>query len=147
MTKVGQLKINNLKKGMKFKSINPNDIDLDYVEVKQEEYSTAYGQVVGVEYNYTNGTATMIEWYDWEINHFHLDKFELIEEKEDIKSEPVEWHKGYSGVAWEPKKICWHSNKKKVLLFASAYWLCPDCKEDLGTCSDEEYQKCLRENI
>ena len=42
------------------------------------------------------------------------------------------------------KKTCWHTNKKAVYLFVSAYWMCEDCGADIRTLTEEEFYKELK---
>lgn len=40
----------------------------------------------------------------------------------------------YTGGEWSvpPTPSCWHPNKYINKIFTTAFWVCPDCKKDLG---------------
>jgi hypothetical protein len=60
------------------------------------------------------------------------------------------WKKRDSGIyvpdshdSSQPQKTCYHYKKVPVYLFTSAYWMCEECKKDLGNLTDDEFKKNL----
>lgn len=126
----------DIKKGMKFK--DERNVYTDYWQIDSEMYQIGqFSQGVDVTRYYTDGAHIQTNWNDWEFTGIHAN-LELID--------PESWGYGQQELKIEEPKRCYHYNKRKVLLFSSAYWLC-ECGEDLGTCTEEEYQKCVKENI
>ena len=127
----------DIKKGMKFKDEKNNVTD--YWEVSGElTMSGQFSWTIDVVRYCTDGTYISDYWNDWEVSGSNY-YFTLVD--------PESWGYGQQELKIEEPKRCWHSEKKKILLFASAYWYCPECKSDLGNCTEEEYQKCVKENI
>lgn len=118
------------KSGMKFRL--PSGNMADYVEVLKERYwSDIHGQyIIDVVYKtYDDTYSNPTIWLDYELEGF-LGDLELMD--------------GYD--TNEPVKQCWHYNKKKVIVSnVSGYWLCPECRSDLGTLTEEEYKLAVKE--
>lgn len=116
-----------LKVGDKFRV--PDSYYTDYYEVL--EPLTTDNQYVGfntikVKQHFTDGTTSDTDIYAYELDNGYA----------------------YSGAyvldeigPCDTQKVCWHTDKKAVFLFVSAYWLCKNCGRDMGTLTDEEFKR------
>ena len=137
MTTVSDLGFTGLKIGQKFK--DPTSNSLDYAEIISGICSGLIGDYVNVTLNYTDGTCTVISWWESDTQGF-LKDYVLIED------DKYYWEKYQNE---KPVKLCFHSNKRKVIVSnVSGYWFCPDCppdKCDLGTLTEDEYLLAVKE--
>ncbi len=141
MTTISDLGINGIKKGMKFRNPNPNSVT-DYHEIASDVQLGYCGEYVDITTYYTDNTTSSTKWFDYEIAVTGwAGCYVLLEENED----KYYWEKYQSNP--EPvKDVCYHVNRKKVLLFnLSGYWMCEKCKEDLGTLTEEEFYQAVKE--
>lgn len=141
MTTVSDLGINGIKKEMSFK--DPNSITVDrYVVTSDVQPGIFGGQYFEVNIHYTDNTIIQTKWFDYELEPTGwIGQFIKIEESSD--NDKYYWEK-YQSV--KPEPICHHYSRKKVIVFnLSGYWMCENCKQDLGTLTDEEFYQAVKE--
>lgn len=120
--------------GMKFKDkTNHNVVSHELTSDLYYSYSKNC-RYFDVTTTYTHSPTYYTVWYEFEIDGWQFEDFELIEEKKIVAD-------------YEPSKRCWHHNTKKVILFTSGYLMCKDCKEDIRTLTEDEYFQAVKEYI
>lgn len=135
MTTVYDLGIYGIKKGMYFR--NKESVTVLYYEITSELSQGFNAYYFDVTIHYNDDTTSLTRWFDYEISAItFISNYEFI--TEDINTYKPE----------EPKKTCWHTNKKKVILInTSGYWYCPDCKMDLGNLTEDEFYLAVKEQF
>lgn len=138
MTTIKDLGFLGLTKGQRFK--DPKRVDIEYFEVISNVCSGFLGNYFNISISHSDGTVTVCSLWETDINSV-IGDYELIEETSD--NDKYYWEKYQSE---KPKPLCFHSNKKKVIVFnLSGYYYCPDCHADLGTLTEEEFYQAVKE--
>lgn len=144
MTTVSDLGMTGIKKGMFFKDHSSTIVD-KYEVLTDPAPSTYYNDyVVDILIHYTDNTTATQKWFSYETEVTGwVGKFELMGEFETSDNDKYYWTK-YQSV--KPEPICHHYSRKKVIVFnLSGYWMCENCKADLGTLTEEEFYQAVKE--